>query len=177
MFEDYLRDSYAFLSLANKAARASNDGEARRYYRASILFEFGAIEAFVNYIAVSFLEAGSLSKFETSFLNDKAVVYSVKKGVHQRTEYHSLDSKLRLLLRKFIPDFDFQSTTWTTFMELKELRNDLMHPRQPEDETSIEEYHDQVADGLKEAINLMNIVSKGIFKKPLRNQLLDLVPD
>ena len=51
-----------------------------------------------------------------------------------------------------------------------------MHPRQAEDQTEITEYQTKVQAGLSSIIELMNCVSKGIFKKPLRKQLLDLIP-
>jgi len=177
MFEEYLQDSYEFLSLGNGLARESNDREARRYYRASVFYASGAIEAFANYIADSFAKAGNITPHEISFLNDKALAFSVDKGVIQKTEYHPLDQKLRLLIRKFVPDFNFQSPTWVKFMEFKDFRDSLVHPRQVDDETTIAKYRKRVTDGLKAIIDLMNIVSKGMFQKPLRKQLLDLIPD
>ena len=177
MFEDYLQDSHSFLLLADKAASVADEQKARRYYRASIFCAYGAIEAFVNHIAASFAEADSLGPFEACFLNDETQVFSVKKGVTKRTEFHQIEDKLRLLLSKFISGFDFQSRTWVKLSEFKKLRNSLVHPRQPEDETTLEEYHKLVTASLSEIINLMNVVSEGIFKQPLRKQLLDLVPD
>jgi len=178
MFEEYLQDSYEFLSLGNKSARESKDREARRYYRASVFYASGAIEAFVNYIADSFVQAGNITTpHEISFLNDKALTFSVDRGISEKTEYHRLDEKLRLLIRKFVPDFDFQSPTWAKFMEFKDFRDSLVHPRQIDDETTTGEYRKRVTNGLKAIIELMNIVSKGMFQKPLRKQLLDLIPD
>jgi hypothetical protein len=81
MFEEYLQDSYQFLSIAEELATTSKDRDARRYYRASVFYASGAIEAFVNYIADSFAKAGSISPHEISFLNDKALIFSVDRGV------------------------------------------------------------------------------------------------
>ena len=61
MFEEYLQDSYIFLSIAEEASKKPNEREARRYYRASVFYAAGAIEAFVNYIADSFAQAESLA--------------------------------------------------------------------------------------------------------------------
>jgi hypothetical protein len=177
MFEEYLQDSYHFLSLGDGFVAASNDREARRYYRASVFYASGALEAFVNYIANAFAEADSITLHETSFLNDKALVFSVDKGVVEKTEYHGADDKLRLLMHKFVPVFDFQSLTWVNFMEFKRFRDSLVHPRQADDETAMAQYHKKVADGLRAIIQLMDTVSRGMFKQPLRRQLLDLIPD
>jgi hypothetical protein len=104
-------------------------------------------------------------------------VFSVDRGVVEKTEYHGADDKLCLLMHKFVPDFDFQSLTWVKFMELKHFRDSLVHPRQADDETTIAEYHKKVAGGLKAIIQLMDTVSRGVFQQPLRRQLLDLIPD
>ena len=176
MFEEYLQDSNEFLSIAEEAFKASNEREARRYYRASVFYSAGAIEAFVNYIADSFAQAESLTAHETAFLNDKRLIFSIDRGLNERTEYHSIDDKLRLLLNKFVPDFDFSSGIWSSFMQFKNFRDLLVHPRQADDKTKIIEYQKKVQAGLSSIIELMNCVSKGIFKKPLRRQLLDLIP-
>lgn len=176
MFEEYLQDSNEFLSIAEKAFKASNEREARRYYRASVFYSAGAIEAFVNYIADSFAQAESLIAHETAFLNDKRLFFSIDRGLTERTEYHSIDDKLRLLLNKFVPGFDFNSGMWSSFMQFKNFRDLLVHPRQADDKTEIIEYQKKVRAGLSSIIELMDCVSKGIFKKPLRRQLLDLIP-
>ena len=176
MFEEYLQDSHNFLSIAEEAYKKSNEREARRYYRASVFYSAGAIEAFVNYIADSFAKAKSLTDHEIAFLNDRRLVFSIDRGLNERTEYHSVDDKLRLLLSKFVPGFDFSSATWSNFMQFKQFRDLLVHPRQADDKTEIVEYQIKVQAGLSSIIELMNCVSKGIFKEPLRKQLLDLIP-
>jgi hypothetical protein len=155
MFEEYLQDSYQFLCLAEDLAKVSKERDARRYYRASVFYASGAIEAFVNYIADSFAKAGSISQHEISFLNDKALIFSVDKGIIERTEFHRLDDKIRLLMRKFVPDFDFQGVTWVKFKEFKDFRDSLVHPRQVDDETQIADYHKRVRAGLKAIIEIM----------------------
>lgn len=177
MFEEYLQDSYEFLSLGSQSANTTDHREARRYFRASVFYAFGAFEAFVNYIGDSFAKADNITKHEISFLNDKVLTFSVAKGVTEKTEYHPLDEKLRLLIQKFVPHFDFQCPTWFKFMEFKHFRHSLVHPRQIDDETTTAEYRKKVTNGLKAIIELMNIVNEGMFKKPLRKKLLDLIPD
>ncbi len=176
MFEEYLQDSHIFLSIAEEAYKKSNERQAKRYYRASVFYSAGAIEAFVNYIADSFAKAKSLTDHEIAFLNDRRLVFSVDRGLSERTEYHSIDDKLRLLLSKFVPDFDFNIATWSSFMRFKQFRDLLVHPRQTDDNIEMEEYHTKVQAGLSSIIELMNCISKGIYKQPLRKQLLDLIP-
>ena len=177
MFEEYLQDAHYFMSVADESAKSARDREARRYYRASVFCACGAMEAFVNYIADSFAKAASLSPNETSFLNDKTLVFSPKKGLTERPEFHRLDDKLRLLMRKFVRSFDFQSPAWTKFMEFKDFRDSLVHPREVDDNMPLNEYRKKVHAGLKAIIEIMNVSSKGIFKQPLRRQLLDLIPE
>jgi hypothetical protein len=177
MFEEYLQDSYDFLVQGDRISKESKDREARRYYRASVFYATSATEAFVNYIADSFAKAGNIPLHEISFLNDQVLVFSVDKGVVQRTEFHRLEEKVKLLLRKFAGDFDFQGISWIKFMELKNFRDSLVHPRQAEDETPVQEYQKRVRSGLKAVIEIMDCVSRGMFQKPLRKQLLDLVPE
>lgn len=175
MFEEYLQDSYEFLMIAQKI---SNDREARRYYRASVFYAAGAIEAFLNYVADSFAKAESLSPHEIAFLNDKSLVFSVKEGiVVEKVEFHRIEDKLKILLRRFVPQFDFNSTTWSRVMEFKNFRDSLVHPRQNEDEMEVLEYDKKVRFGASAIIEIMNQITQGVFRKPLRKKLLDLIPE
>ena len=176
MFEDYLQDSYEFLEIAQETDKTSGERQARRYYRASVFYAAGAIEAFVNYIADSFAKAQSLSPVVIAFLSDKILTFDKGKLV-ERVEFHGLDEKLRLLLDRFVPDFDFNSASWSRLMAFKELRDRLVHPRQHEDETDVAEYQMMVCAGLSAVIEIMNCLSQGIFGKPIRRQLLDLIPE
>jgi hypothetical protein len=177
VFEEYLQDAHHFMSIADGLAKDAKDREARRYYRASVFYASGAMEAFVNYIADSFAKAASLTSHETSFLNDKTLVFSAEKGLTERPEFHRLDDKLRLLMRKFVPGFEFQNPAWMKFMQFKVFRDSLVHPREMDDNTPLDEYRNKVHAGLKAIIEIMNVSSKGIFKQPLRRQLLDLIPE
>jgi hypothetical protein len=176
MFEEYLKNSYDFLVKARKASDLSNEREARCYYRASIFYGAGAMEAFVNYIADSFYQAGNLTPLETAFLSDKILTFDKGKLV-ERVEFHKLDSKLRVLLHKFVNDFDLSCESWYHLMKFKDFRDTLVHPRKIDDDTEIVEYDQKVSDGLKSIIYVMNCISKGIFNKPMRRQLLDLIPE
>lgn len=177
MFEDYLQDAHNFLEIAEKYSKSSNDREARRYFRGSVFYISSAIEAFVNYIAGGFKEAGNVDHHETNFLNDLVETYSVKDGVKERQEFHRIDEKIRLLINKFVPNFNFQDPMWSHFMEFKLFRDSLVHPRIIEDELPLESYKKKVRAGLKATINIINSISQGVYKRPLRRQILDLMPD
>jgi hypothetical protein len=175
MFEEYLQDSYEFFEIAKNA---ESDREARRYFRASAFYASGAIEAFTNYIADSFAKAESLEPYEIAFLNDKILIFDPKKGQRvEKTEYHRLDEKLKVLINRFVPDFDFTEKAWSWLMEFKDFRDSLVHPRQNDDETTTSEYQAKMKRGLSGIIEIMNHISSGMFGKPLRKKILDLIPE
>lgn len=176
MFEEYLQDAAEFFKEAENTADARI---ARRYYRASVFYTSGAMEAFVNFIADTFEKGGNLTAHEIAFLTDKSLTFSQKKwAVTEKTEYHRVEDKIRLLLSKFSPNFDFNNNpSWSSLMKLKEIRDSLIHPRNTDDETTVEEYHKILSGGLRGAITTMNTVTEAIFRKPLRPQILDLKPE
>lgn len=177
MFEDYLQDSHEFLGIAKNLANNADDKGARRYYRAAVFCASGAMEAFINYIADSFAQAKNIPDYEIAFLNDKLIFFSADKGLAERTEYHKLDDKIRVLMIRFVNHFDFSCAKWSNFMEFKKFRDSLIHSRQADDETPVITYQKKVADGLKSIIQIMNDLSRGLWRKPLRKRLLDLAPD
>ena len=176
MFEEYLQDAYEFLLIAQKSA---DEREARRYYRAAAFYIAGAIESFLNYVAQSFAHAENLSAHEISFLNDKNLIYSPDKlKVLEKTEYHKIEDKLKVLIKRFLPTLDLGKTSWwSELQEFKNFRDSLVHPKKNEDETDIITYDQKTSSGLRATIQGMNEISKGIFDKPIRKQLLDLMPD
>lgn len=175
MFEDYLQDSYEFLQIARSSTEIR---EARRYYRASTFCIASAIEAFVNYIADSLAKADQLPQHELAFLNDKVLIFSGEKGeLLRKDEFHRLDEKLRCILKRFSPGYNFNNQNWSDFKELKKFRDSLVHPRQADDEVPISDYNRILTRGIRAIIELMNIVLRDMFGQPLRKQLLDLIPE
>lgn len=176
MFEEYLQDAHNFFKKAVQTQ--GNDGKARTYFRASIFCSSSAVEAFVNYHGDSFAKAEKLPAHEIAFLNDKAIYFSATKGItSEKIEYHKLDDKLRVLIRRFVSNYNFNSTVWNNLVDFKKLRDSLVHPRKFEDETDLIEYNERIKKGLNAIIEIMNIISKGIHGKPLRKKLLDLTLD
>lgn len=176
MFEEYLQDAYEFLLIAQKSR---DNREARRYYRAATFYAAGAIESFLNYVAQSFAHAATLSPHEIAFLNDKNLIYSPSKlQVLEKTEYHKIEDKLKVLIKIFLPSLNLEKTPWwSELQQFKDFRDSLVHPKKSEDETDIQTYNKKVSTGLRATIQGMNEISKGIFKRPIRKQLLDLMPE
>lgn len=174
MFEDYLIDSYSFYE---KAKKCTNERKAKKYYRASIFYASSSIESFANYLADTFNQGKSLSEFEIAFLLDKRIFFNADKiEVENRIEFHRIEDKLKIFIKKFVTNFDFTCRDWSHFNEFKKFRDRLVHPRESDDNLSLNDYQDHLKRGLTSIINLMNIISNGVFKKPLRKQLLDLLP-
>lgn len=173
MFEEYLEDSNYF---AVEASKAGSERESKRYYRVAIFCTMSAVEAFINYIGDTLAQGETFQPYEIAFLTDKK--FNASRGafrILEEIEYHKLDDKLKFLVCKFIPDFDFVSTPcWSRLLEFKKLRDKITHPRQDEDEIDITEYKKKIEAGLSSAIDIMNYLCKGIFNRPLRRKLLDL---
>lgn len=175
MFEEYLQDASEFFE---EAKRAKDERVARRYYRAAIFYTSGAMEAFVNFIADTLEKGGTFTEHEIAFLTDKNLTFSQKSwSVTGKIEYHRVEDKVKFLLSKFAPNFDFNNQAWSSLMSLKDIRDSLIHPKNTEDEKTAEEYRKILSSGLHGVISTMNSVSLSIFKKPLRPQLLDLKPE
>src|SRR5206468_430863 len=137
MFEDYIRDAYRFFEQGQGAV---NDDEAiaRSYYRASIFCAASAVESFVNFIADTFEKGRSMPNHELAYLSDKTFYFDPKKGLLiEKTEFHRLEDKLKFLLTKFSPSFDFNNAAWSQLIAFKRLRDNLIHLRQLEDQTSV----------------------------------------
>lgn len=175
MFEEYLQDASVFFEEAKKT---TDPRIARRYYRAAVFYTSGAMEAFVNYIADTFEKGETFTPHEIAFLTDKSLVFSRRNySVTKKVEYHSVEDKIKFLLSKFSPDFDFNNPSWSSLMELKQIRDSLIHPKNSEDGTSSEQYQKILFTGLHGVISTMSTVSEKIFRRPLRPQILDIKPE
>jgi hypothetical protein len=179
MFEEYLQDAHELFCAGDDAANKFKEREAKRYFRAAVFYTASAMEAFLNYIGDSFNKAERLSSHERAFLNDNQLVFDPIKGsVITQTRYYGIDDKLKFLIHKFIPKYNIgKSKAWANFIDFKDLRDSLVHPRQVDDEIEIKEYREKLLMGMFGTITLMNDISKGVFKRPLRKKVLDLIPE
>lgn len=177
MFEEYLEDSNYFLA---QAERAADEIIAKRYYRASTFCAANAMEAFVNYVADTLSKGAPLQPHEIAFISDKKYTFELNKPqlLVQKNEYHSLEDKLGMLIKKFIPNFDFKlDIDWKNIVSFKDLRDGLVHPRQAEDLQDTAYYSQTIRKTLKSIIVIMNKLYQAMFRSPLRRKLLDLIPD
>ena len=172
MFEDYLEDANYF---ASKAQEKHDEREIKRYYRVSIFCAISAVEAFVNFIGNTLSEGGVFQPYEIAFLLDKS--FKVSKGtfkIDENVEFHRLEEKIKFLIYKFIPSFDFSKEgCWSSFIEFKKFRDSITHPRHENDEIKIDIYEKRTKEGISAVIDVMNIVCKAVFRRPLRQKIVD----
>lgn len=173
MYEDYLKDSNYF---ALEAKKKTNEQERKRYYRVSVFCAWSAIEAFVNYVGDTLGQADDFERCEIAFITDKR--FGVSEGkfdILDQDEYHRLEDKLKFLICRFCPTFDFgKIPCWSQLLEFKKFRDSLTHPRKDEDETALQEYDKRIKVGVSSIIEVMDHLCQGIFKQPLRKQVKDL---
>jgi hypothetical protein len=159
-----------------EASKQQNSHETKRFYRVCVFCAISAVEAFVNYVADAFAESASLEPCEIAFLTDRQFVpVHGKFEISEKKEYHRLEDKLRFLISRFVPGFDFEKTPcWSRLIEFKKFRDSLIHPRSDEDETKPNEYETITARGFSSVIEIINLLCIGVFGRPLRKKLLDL---
>jgi hypothetical protein len=178
MFEDYLEDAHFFLE---QAQSSFNDEKlAKRFYRVSIFCAANAMEAFLNYVGDTLSKGAPLEAHELAFLNDKKFVFELNKPdlLVQKKEYHALEDKLGMLIKKFLQNFNFKvEQDWENISKFKKIRDDLVHSRQVEDETSLSHYDETVKKSLKSIIIIMDKLYQAMYRSSLRQKLLDLIPD
>ena len=177
MFEEYLEDASYFL---DKARKANEEKAAKRYYRVSVFCAASAMEAFINYEADTLSKGAPLQPHEIAFISDKKFVFELNKQnlLVERNEFHPLEDKLGLLIKKFISGFDFKSNPdWKIITQFKEFRNTLVHPRESEDKTSLKQYDETLKSSISSIIVIMDMLYQSMHHSRLRPKLLDLMPD
>jgi hypothetical protein len=175
MFEEYLFDAAAFLEEARQLKDRSEDQLARRYFRASVFCANAAIESYVNFLVETIALGGTYEPLEMAFLSDVRLRFNPEKlQTEEGVELHSVETKLRVLLRRLVDQFDFGSDNWRSYKEFKRLRDSLVHARDSDDSRPLSEYESSSIRGLQSAIAIMNHLNLGMFHKPLRKKLLEL---
>ncbi len=174
MFEDYLIDSSYFFKEANKR---TSERDKKRFYRASVFFAASCMEAFVNYLTDILEHSNTLNSFELNFLLDQKEIFDLNKfKVKKNIEFHNIENKLKFLIKTYIKDFNFKSKEWNDYLNFKDFRNKLVHPRILIDEIEIQDYKKEIKRGLTSIIYFINILLNGVLRKPLRKNLMDLIP-
>lgn len=175
MYEEYLLDSYYFYELGKDYKKGRNKQECKKYFRASIFYLFSVIDGYINFIAD---EDASLLRDELQvYIADKKYRFSTSTySTEKVTEYHPVISKLKLIIRVFAPEYNLKTAAeWQHLMNLKKLRDRIVHPGTDEDIVSPDEYETVIENGLKSIINLLNMLTQKIFGRSLKRKLLDLL--
>jgi hypothetical protein len=132
-FRDYIGFAENYIALAE-----IETGNAHRLLIPSILLAWVAIESFVNNMLDDFasLPPDLFELHERALLLEKQVVFvdeGANKGkfILEKTEYRRIEEKIFFMLAKFGKDAELSKgdKLWQDFDKLKELRNNLMHPR------------------------------------------------
>lgn len=175
MFEEYLQDASALFDLG----KTSDDERiSRRYYRATVFYSYSALEAFINQISETLYDSKNITKEQYYFLIDKKQEFSATTfKLIIKDEYHRVDEKIKLIIKKYSPKFNFANTDWTHLIELKKIRDSLMHPKNSEDQLELNEYVRIINNGLNGVIATINNMNQFVYRRPLRLQILDLRPD
>lgn len=176
MFEDYIQDAFSFYELAEIHGNSGDNRKAKMFYRASVFCAASSLEAFVSFIGDTFRKGDNLDKNEIAFLNDKTLEVSESKAtIEEKVKFNSIDRKIKFILKKFDVPLDTSTAgQWRDFLEFKDLRDSLVHPRSISDDRTLRQYKKSVKKGLNANIDIMNSISAKLFNKPLRKNLTDL---
>lgn len=176
MFEDYIQDAYSFYHLACKSEADGNERDAKMYYRASIFCAASAMEAFMNFLGDTLKKGNALDIYQLAFINDKTLEFApAKLKVQEKVKYNAIDEKVKFIIKRFdVPITISTSSDWTNFLNFKELRDSLIHPKNVSDEKSLVEYKRNIANGLNSIIDIINNISFKVFEKHLRKSVAEL---
>lgn len=178
MFEDYLEDANYFFECGRQ--HNINEKVARRYYRAAIFCCVSAMESFISYVADTLSKGAPLEAQAIAFLRDKKFVFRINKPdlLVEEREFHSLEDKLGLLIKRYLVNFDFKNQSdWKNIILIKDIRNNLIHSKVEDDVTKLEDYDKNMKNALSSIIIIMDKLYGAIFNVRLRPKLLDLIPE
>jgi len=173
MFEEYLKDTKHFYQQAILQTKAEL---ARANFRASVFCASSAMEAFINFVGETVETSEILNANEIAYLNDKILEVNPSKGnVEERKKFQPIDGKIKFLIKKFSVDIEIQNDlNWSKFISLKQLRDKLVHSKEFTDNTPIDNYKKKLTSGINSTIYLIDRISRKIFSKGLRRQILDM---
>ena len=152
MFEEYLIDAYDFYVIG-KEKRPSDIRGAKKYFRASVFYLFSVIDGYINFVGDEY--ASLLSDEYRAYISDQRYKFSTKTySIETVREFHSVIEKIKLIIHVFLPDYDFGLVEWNDLMNLKILRDEIVHPKIDDDAMSIDDYEDTIEKGLVSIITL-----------------------
>lgn len=134
-WQEMFNDALYFKEMAENLSEDSSEFERWRYLRASIIFSFAALESYINaFIDRSLIENEKLieSIEEKQFL--KNVIEFLKKQLQNRPIAEKLKTGVELITNE---EFDTKSSEYSDFIDLKKLRNRLIHAKDEKENLSI----------------------------------------
>lgn len=171
-FRDFLDHAQKFLDEAESLSEGLAETALMRYYCASLVFSWIALDAFVNDMMGDFaaLPVGLFSLHERAFLEEKAVEFVVKGpdlgqfSLSGRREFHRVDQKIMFLIAKFGKGttIDKGSTWWQKFEASKDKRNKIVHPRKDE---PVDIAAQDARDALDVACDVIRVISRSVWGK------------
>ncbi len=174
MFENYLEDAHYFAAQAE--IYKGDSSTARRYYRASIVSAWSAVESFLNFVGDFLQKDPRCPPYEVALMTDKA--FRLNGGLFKITdqpEYHRPEDKVKFLLAKFMPQYDLaHNASWSALVEFKKRRDSLVHSRSETDTTELDEYEAIVKRGLSATVGIVDDLCIATFGRSLRQRVKDL---
>ena len=171
-FRDFLDHAEKFLEEAQSSPQSLAETAVTRYYCASLVFSWIALEAFVNDMMGDFaaLPEDLFSLHERAFLEERAVEFVVEGSdlgqfsLSGRMQFHRIDEKIMFLIAKFGKGttIDKGSTWWQKFEGSKDKRNKIVHPRK--DEFVDIEFQD-ARNALDVACEVIRVISRSVWGK------------
>jgi len=171
-FRDFLDHAGKFLGEAQSPPQSLAETTVTRYYRASLVFSWIALEAFVNDMMGDFaaLPEGLFSLHERAFLEERAVEFVVEGSdlgqfsLSGRRQFHRIDEKIMFLIAKFGKGttIDKGSAWWQKFEVSKDKRNKIVHPRKDE---FVDVALQDAQDALDVACDVIRVISRSVWGK------------
>ncbi len=172
-FRDFLDDAEYFLDEAKKANTKKLTGPLERSIIGSILFSWIALESFINNIMIDFsaLPEDTFPLPEQAFLSEKELEFSDSGDnegrfyISSRKRYRPLEHKILFSAAKFGKGtkFDKGGVLWQKFQSMKDIRDQLTHPRKS-DEVYLTLQNTE--DALQVSKEIILTVSKKVWGKP-----------
>lgn len=158
LFSEMIKDAIYFKEKAESLPEdSSHEFERWRYLRASIIYSFSVIESYIN----EFIEKSLENKKRSLSTEDEEFFKNSLEFLKRHFEKRKIEEKLKLGVKLVTgKEIDTSSLEYKDFIELRHIRNMLMHPK-----TEVETYKlHKTYVTIKSANNAIN-TAKGIIKK------------
>ncbi|MFC1962489.1 hypothetical protein ACFLWB_00575 [Chloroflexota bacterium] len=172
-FRDYLDNAEYFLDEAKGANAQKLRGPLERCIIGSILFSWISLESFINNMMIDFsaLPEGAFPLPEQAFLSEHELEFSDsgdnagKFFISNRKRYRPLEHKILFLVAKFGKGtkFDKGGVLWQKFESMKDIRDQLTHPRKSD---AVDLTLQNAEDALQVSKEIILIVSEKVWGKP-----------